>query len=76
MFIGSEYNENMVCYVHTNGTRRPARISKTSIMATTFYLYDIVDGKIVSGTLLKVPNSELKSMRIEDPLDTLAPVEE
>tara|TARA_R100000234_G_C4998331_1_gene179115 strand:+ start:792 stop:1175 length:384 start_codon:yes stop_codon:yes gene_type:complete len=76
MFIGSEYNENMVCYVHTNGTRRPARISKTSIMATTFYLYDIVDGKIVSGTLLKVPNSELKSMRIEVPLDTLAPVEE
>ena len=48
MFIGSEYNENMVCYVHTNGTRRPERISKTSIMATTFYLYDIVDGKIVS----------------------------
>ena len=71
MFLGSDYNENMVCYVHTNGARRPARIAKTSLMATTFYLYEVEDNKITSGTLLKVPNSELKTMRIEVPLDTL-----
>ena len=25
MFLGSDYNEDMVCWLHTNGTRRPAR---------------------------------------------------
>tara|TARA_R110000796_G_scaffold55427_1_gene129046 strand:+ start:90 stop:521 length:432 start_codon:yes stop_codon:yes gene_type:complete len=71
MFIGSDYDENMVCYIHTNGTRRPARITKTTLLSTSFYLYVIKDGKIEGGTLLTVPNSELKSLRIERPLDTL-----
>ena len=71
MFIGSDYDENMVCYIHTNGTRRPARITKTTLLSTSFYLYVIKDGKITGGTLLTVPNSELKSLRIERPLDTL-----
>ena len=71
MFIGSDYDENMVCFIHTNGTRRPARITKTSLLSTSFYLYEVVDGKITSGYLLTVPNSELKSLRIERPLDNL-----
>jgi hypothetical protein len=71
MFIGSDYDENMVCYIHTNGSRRPARISKSTLFSTSFYLYEIKDGKIEGGTLLTVPNSELKSLRIERPLDTL-----
>jgi hypothetical protein len=71
MFLGSDYNEDMVCYVHTNGTRRPARITKTTLFSTSFYLYEIKDGQIKGGTLLTVPNSELKSLRIERPLDTL-----
>ena len=71
MFIGSDYDENMVCFIHTNGTRRPARISKSTLLSTSFYLYEVVDGKITGGTLLTVPNSELKSLRIERPLDTL-----
>jgi len=71
MFLGSDYDENMVCFIHTNGTRRPARITKTSLLSTSFYLYEVVDGKITGGTLLTVPNSELKSLRIERPLDTL-----
>ena len=71
MFLGSDYNEDMVCYVHTNGTRRPARITKTTLFSTSFYLYEIKDGQITGGTLLTVPNSELKSLRIERPLDTL-----
>ena len=69
MFLGSNYDENMVCYIQTNGKRRHARISKTTLFSTSFYLYDIVDGKIQQGTLLTVPNSELKSLRIERPLD-------
>ena len=71
MFIGSDYDENMVCFIHTNGTRRPARISKSTLLSTSFYLYEVVGGKITGGTLLTVPNSELKSLRIERPLDTL-----
>jgi len=71
MFLGSNYDENMVCYVHTNGTRRPARITKTTLFSTSFYLYEIKNDKIEGGTLLTVPNSELKTLRIERPLDTL-----
>ena len=71
MFFGSNYDENMVCYIQTNGKRRHARISKTTLFSTSFYLYDVVDGKIEGGTLLTVPNSELKSLRIERPLDKL-----
>ena len=71
MFVGSDYDENMVCYIQTNGTRRPARITKTTLLSTSFYLYEVKEGKIYGGTLLTVPNSELKSLRIERPLDTL-----
>ena len=76
MFFGSDYNEDMVCYVHTNGTRRPARITKTTLFSTSFYLYEVKDGQIKGGTLLTVPNSELKSLRIERPLDILKLPEE
>ena len=82
MFFGSDYDENMVCHIHTNGNRRPARISKTTLFSTSFYLYDVTHKKTVdeegneviervvgSATLLRVPNSELKSLRIERPLD-------
>jgi small-conductance mechanosensitive channel len=71
MFLGSNYDENMVCYIHTNGTRRPARITKTTLFSTSFYLYEIRNDKVEGGTLLTVPNSELKTLRIERPLDTL-----
>ena len=76
MFFGSDYNEDMVCYVHTNGTRRPARITKPTLFSTSFYLYEVKNGQITGGTLLTVPNSELKSLRIERPLDTLKLPEE
>ena len=71
MFVGSDYDENMVCWVHTNGARRPARITKTTLFSTSFYLYEVKEGRIEGGTLLTVPNSELKSLRIERPLDML-----
>ena len=72
IFLGSDYQENVVCWIQTNGTRRPARISQTGLLSTTFYLYEIDEaGVITGGTLLKLPNSELKSLRIERPLDHL-----
>ena len=73
IFLGSDYQENAVCWIQTNGTRRSARISQTGLLSTTFYLYEIDDesGIISGGSLLKLPNSELKSLRIERPLDQI-----
>ena len=74
IFLGSDYNENAVCWIQTNGTRRSARIAQTGIFSTTFYLYEMEDdGTVTGGTLLKLPNSELKSLRIERPLDQIPP---
>ena len=73
IFLGSDYTENAVCWIQINGTRRSARISQTGLLSTTFYLYEIDDesGIISGGSLLKLPNSELKSLRIERPLDQI-----
>ena len=74
IFLGSDYNENAVCWIQTNGTRRSARSAQTGIFSTTFYLYEMEDdGTVTGGTLLKLPNSELKSLRIERPLDQIPP---
>lgn len=70
--FGSKYDENQTCYIQVGGDRRPARISKTSLTSTTFYVYQIdEDGNIKSGTLLNVANSDLGSLRIERELDLL-----
>jgi hypothetical protein len=76
IFIGSDYQENATCWIQINGTRRPARIAQMGMLSTTFYLYDLVEddagnATISGGTLMKLPNSELKSLRIERPLDKL-----
>ena len=76
IFIGSDYQENATCWIQINGTRRPARIAQMGMLSTTFYLYDVVEDdegttSISGGTLMKLPNSELKSLRIERPLDKL-----
>ena len=74
IFLGSDYNQNAVFWIQTNGTRRSARIAQTGIFSTTFYLYEMEDdGTVTGGTLLKLPNSELKSLRIERPLDQIPP---
>ena len=72
IFVGSDYQENAVCWIQTNGDRRAARIAQTGIFSTTFYLYEIEDdGTVTGGTLLKLPNSELSYLRIERPLDQI-----
>ena len=72
IFLGSDYTENAVCWIQTNGTRRSARISQTGILSTNFYFYEIDESGFISGgSLLKLPNSELKSLRIERPLDQI-----
>lgn len=67
VFIGSDYNADDI--VILDG--RPGRIVRVGITKTTFYLYDIVDGKITGGTKLVVQNEKLADMHIEKPLDKL-----
>ena len=38
VFFGSKYDENQTCWIQVGGERRPARISKTAITTTTFYV--------------------------------------
>ena len=72
---GNEYEQDEVVWLHLNGHRRPARIARFGLARTSFYCYDVLekDGKmtITGGTLLTVPNSEVKGLRIERPLDKL-----
>ena len=73
--VGSDYSESDTVWLQTNGTRRPARIANLGLFSTTFYLYDIeeINGNrtITGGTLMKLPNAQLPSLRIERPLDQL-----
>ena len=72
VFFGSKYDENQTCWIQVGGERRPARISKTAITPTTFYVYETdKDGTIIGGTLLSVANNELGALRIERQLDKL-----
>ena len=38
---------------------------------TVFFIYHIVDGKVVGGSKLVVANSKLKDLKIEKPLANL-----
>lgn len=74
--IGSDYSESDVVWLQTNGTRRPARITNLGLLSTTFYLYDVIEDDngrktITGGTLMKLPNAQLPSLRIERPLDRI-----
>ena len=74
--IGSDYSESDVVWLQTNGTRRPARITNLGLLSTTFYLYDVTVDEhgrktITGGTLMKLPNAQLPSLRIERPLDKI-----
>ena len=75
MSVGSDYSESDTVWLQTNGTRRPARIANLGLFSTTFYLYDLeeINGQrtITGGTLMKLPNAQLPSLRIERPLDQL-----
>ena len=73
--VGSDYSASATVWLQTNGTRRPARIANLGLFSTTFYLYDLeeINGEhlITGGTLMKLPNAQLPSLRIERPLDQL-----
>jgi hypothetical protein len=67
LFLGNDYNEDDV--VEIDGS--PGRIIRVGIWKTVFFIYHIVNGKIVGGSKLVVANSKLKDLKIEKPLPTL-----
>ena len=67
MFVGSDYKEDDVVYVDG----KPGRIVRVGLTKTVFFIYDIVDGKVVGGSKLVVQNERLASLNIEKPLANL-----
>jgi len=64
VFLGNDYNEDDVVTVDGE----PGRIVRVSLWKTVFFIYHIVNGKIVGGSKLVVANSKLKDLKIEKPL--------
>ena len=67
IFLGNDYNEDDVVTVDGE----PGRIVRVSLWKTVFFIYHIVNGKIVGGSKLVVANSKLKDLKIEKPLPNL-----
>ena len=67
VFMGNDYNEDDV--VEVDG--RPGRIVRVGIWTTTFFTYNVVDGKIVGGSKMVIQNDKLKDLEIEKPLPLL-----
>ena len=67
IFLGNDYNEDDV--VEVDGA--PGRIVRVGMWKTVFFIYHVVNGKIVGGSKLVVTNSKLKDLKIETPLPNL-----
>ena len=67
IFLGNDYNEDDV--VEVDGS--PGRIVRVGIWKTVFFIYHVIDGRIVCGSKLVVANSKLKDLKIEKPLPNL-----
>ena len=67
IFLGNDHNEDDV--VEVDGA--PGRIVRVGMWKTVFFIYHVVNGKIVGGSKLVVTNSKLKDLKIEKPLPNL-----
>ena len=67
VFLGNDYNEDDV--VEVDGS--PGRIVRVGLWKTVFFIYHIVDGRVVGGSKLVIANSKLKDLKIEKPLPNL-----
>jgi len=67
IFMGSDYKTDDIVYVDG----KPGRIVRIGITKTVFFIYDVVDGKVVGGSKLVVQNERLASLNIEKPLPNL-----
>ena len=67
VFLGNDYNEDDV--VEVDGA--PGRIVRVGMWKTVFFIYHVLDGRVVGGSKLVVANSKLKDLKIEKPLPNL-----
>jgi hypothetical protein len=67
MFVGNDYKEDDVVYVDG----KPGRIVRVGLTKTVFFIYDVVDGKVLGGSKLVVQNERLSGLNIEKPLPNL-----
>ena len=67
VFLGNDYHEDDV--VEVDGS--PGRIVRVGMWKTVFFIYHIIDGRVVGGSKLVVANSKLKDLKIEKPLPSL-----
>ena len=67
VFLGNDYHEDDV--VEVDGS--PGRIVRVGMWKTVFFIYHVIDGRIVGGSKLVVTNSKLKDLKIEKPLPNL-----
>ena len=67
LFLGNDYNEDDV--VEVDGA--PGRIVRVGMWKTVFFIYHVLDGRVVGGSKLVVANSKLKDLKIEKPLPNL-----
>lgn len=67
VFFGNDYKEDDVVYLND----KPARIVRIGFMKTTFFIYDIHNGKIIGGRKLVIQNEKLSDLMIEKPLSEL-----
>lgn len=64
MFWGNDYKEDDVVWLDG----KPARIARIGFLKTTFFIYEIHDGKVIGGSKLVIQNERLPTLRIEKPL--------
>ena len=67
VFWGSDYKTDDVVFVDG----KPGRIIRVGITKTTFFIYDVHEGKIIGGSKLVVQNEWLCKLKIEKPLPQL-----
>ena len=67
MFIGSDYKEDDVVFIDG----KQGRIVRVGLTKTVFFIYDVVDGKVVGGSKLVIQNERLSGLNIEKPLPQL-----
>ncbi|NBW23124.1 MAG: hypothetical protein EBR82_85785 [Caulobacteraceae bacterium] len=67
VFFGKDYAPDDIILLDG----KPGRIVRVGLTQTTFYLYEVKEGKIVGGTKLCIQNERLASLNIEKPLQKI-----
>lgn len=67
VFFGNDYNEDDIVYLNS----KPARIVRVGLLKTTFFIYEVKEGKVIGGKKLVIQNEKLSGLNIEKPLQKI-----